>query len=170
MAQKLINLLPYPDEIKFHFANKGKRKKVVYVPGPSDRLGRPEFVPNGLVDVQDFIDASADDIDFKALGNVLVGTGGDVRHHFFSDAPITDVTQLPRNIHELSAMHNKLKKEFDQLPDGLRFLFNDDYESFIKAGKDGSIGQIFGDYYQAQASPAASEPGAAAADDKEGDK
>ena len=161
---KLINLAPLPKKLVTFKAEIGSPKKVVYKYELDPDYGCPRRVPNGFVDIDDFIQESADDIDFKSLGRALIGQGErDVRHHFFSDEPIVDASQLPHNIHELSAMHNKLKKEFDALPEGLQALFENDYEKFIAAGKNGTVGQTIQDYYTAQQSSAA-EPAAAEKD------
>lgn len=153
-----------PSKLKEFFSPAGTRKQVVYKYEMDEKLGCPVRVPNGFIDLDDFIQQSADDIDFKALGTALIGADASldgVNARFRTDAPLVDISGLPKDVHQLSAMHNKLKQDFDNLPADLQNLFDNDYSLFIDAARKGTIGKTINDYYTAQQQPAADSTPAA---------
>lgn len=149
MTQKLnlIFLSKMPSKITYKFSNPGSDKKTVYKYVYSEKHGCPRRVPNGTVNIQDMIQAYADDVDFKAIGKMLVDTRDNVKSHFTDmNGEIMDITGLPRNIHEYEALHNKMKTSFDGLPDEVKVLFNNDLDIFKTAWQSGNLGSIFETY------------------------
>lgn len=94
------------------------------------------------------IQSYADDIDFKAIGKMLVDTRDNVVSHFDLNGEVMDVTGLPRNIHEYEALHNRMKNEYEKLPSDLKTLFNNDFDQFSKSWKTGQIGTVLDTYYK----------------------
>lgn len=118
----------------------GDRKKPVYKYVYDEKYGCPRRVLNGYVDFQDSIEEFKDDIDFSAIGKMLVDNRNNVISHFVSkDGEVVDVTGLPRNIHEINALHNKMKASFDGLDPEIRKIFNDDFDVFRSAYKKGNL-------------------------------
>ena len=110
----LINLAAPQKERKEHFCKAGKATKPVYKYVYDEKHACPRRVLNGEVNVQDMIQSYADDVDFAAMGKMLVANKENVIDHFALNGEIQDVTGLPRNIHEMSALHNKMKEEFEK--------------------------------------------------------
>lgn len=104
------------------------------------------------MDLHDYIQQSADDVDFKSIGKMLVDTRDNVIDHFSLNGEVMDVTKLPRNIHEYEQMHNTMLKEFNNLPAELKVLFQDDFNLFANAWKSGKIGSILDAHYKNVAS------------------
>ena len=148
---QLINLGKMPSKIVFKPVSAGSRKKTVFKYVYSEKHGCPRRVENGEIDIQDMIQAYADDVDFKAIGKMLVDTRDNVKSHFTDmNGEVMDVTGLPRNIHEYEALHNKMKSSFEALPDEVKVLFNNDLDVFKTAWQSGSLGSIFETYEKSQ--------------------
>lgn len=136
----------------------GNRYKTLYKYEFDEKLGCPRRVENGKMDIVDFIQQSANDVDFKAIGKMLVDTRDNVASHFQDDKGQTlDITRLPRNIHEYEALNNKMKKSFDDLDPDVKRLFADDFDVFAKSWRNGSIKGVFDTYNKAKVSAAAVE-------------
>lgn len=149
----LINLLPITqDEKKLIKAtcSPGSRKKVLYKYEFDTAYGCPRRVPSGEMDLQDYIQQSADDVDFKAIGKMLVDTRDNVISHFDLNGEVMDVTKMPRSIQEYEAIHNNMLKEFDAIDPGIKSLFGNDFEQFAKAWRNGSLPTILDNYQKAQ--------------------
>ena len=150
----MINLGVLPKKIKFLCVPAGEKEKTVFKYVYSEKHGCPRRVANGKVNVQDLIQSYADDVDFKAIGKMLVDTRDNVVSHFTDcNGEIIDVTGQPRNIHEFEALHNKMKAKFEELPDGLKELFGNDFNQFAKSYREGTIGSIFETYSKSIAEP-----------------
>ena len=135
--------MPSDKEVKRFSCPAGDRKKPVYKYVFDENYGCPRRVLNGYTDLQDFIQQSADDVDFASIGKMLVDTKNNVLSHFVSkDGEVVDVTGLPRNIHEVNALHNKMKASFDSLPQDVKVMFNNDFDTFRKAYNKGNLAQI----------------------------
>lgn len=154
----LINTPAMPKKLKTNFSPSGDRKKPAWRYEYNEALKCPTRVLNGYVDLQDFIQQSADDVDFKAIGKMLVDTKANVIDHFVSrDGEVVDVTGMPRNVHEFEALHNKLRKEFDALPADMKILFDNDFNLFSSAYRKGTIGTTLDTYFKSKAEPAKTE-------------
>lgn len=146
MTLNLINLGKMPKTVGPIGCHPGSRKKTVFKYVYDEKHGCPRRVENGQVDVQDLIQAYADDIDFKAIGKMLVDTRDNVKSHFDLNGEIMDMTGLPRNIHEYEALHNKMKAEFEKLPTDQKALFNDSFDNFRTAWSGGTLETILKAY------------------------
>lgn len=153
-----------PAKTKLYSVNSGTRKKAVYKYAYDEAYGCPRRVLNGYTDFQDYIQASADDVDFNAIGKMLVDTTQNVVGHFKVEGKTFDMTGVPRNIHEFDALHNKIKAEFDGFPVDIKNLFGNKVEDFKRAYLNGSIGSIMDAYYKSKIGPAKT------VEQKEGDK
>lgn len=143
----MINLGKMPKTVKFFFSSCGSKEKTVFKYVYSEKHGCPRRVPNGKVNIHDLIQSYADDVDFKSIGKMLVDTRDNVVSHFTDvNGEIVDVTGQPRNIHEYEALHNKMKKQFEELPEDLRNLFGGSFDGYRKAYSDGTMGSIFETY------------------------
>ena len=147
MAIWLVNLQKMPKTISRFNSPSGSRKKTTYKYVYSEKHGCPRRVPNGEVDIQDMIQSYADDVDFKSIGKMLVDTRDNVVSHFSLNGEVMDITGLPRNIHEYEAMHNKMKAEYEKLPEDLKTLFGS-FDSFSTSWQDGRIGSIIDTSYK----------------------
>lgn len=149
---KLINIPSLPDvkSIKEFFAPSGSKTKKVFKYVYNEKYGCPRRVVNGVMDLDEYIQQSANDVDFKAMGKMLVDTRSNVISHFDVDGELLDVTGLPRDVREYEKLYNKITKEFGELPDGVRELFGNDVAQFRQAWLNGSLGSIIGNYYQSQ--------------------
>lgn len=147
----LINLGGYPKKITRCHAYSGKKDKIAFKYEYSEKHGCPRRVQNGKVNFDDMIQSYSDDVDFKAIGKMLVDTRDNVVSHFDLNGEVMDVTGLPRNIHEYEALHNKMKSEYEKLPDDLKTLFNNDFDQFSKSWKTGQIGSVMDTYYKSLA-------------------
>lgn len=154
MKIQLINIPSMPAVIRKFYCSPGERKKPLYKYEFDPAYGCPRRVKSGEMDIQDFIQQSADDVDFKAIGKMLVDTRDNVAGHFNLEGEIMDVTKLPRNIHEYEALHNKMLAEFEGLPAGVKSLFNNDFNLFSSAWKSGTIGSTLDTYYKSLSAPA----------------
>ena len=65
---KLINLPEYPKTIKIVGCPTGSEKRPAWKYVYDENYGCPRRVKNGEVNVQDLIQQSADDVDFKSIG------------------------------------------------------------------------------------------------------
>ena len=129
-----------PKKPKWFRCPAGDRKKPVYKYVYDEKYGCPRRVLNGYSDWFDYIQASADDVDFKSIGKMLVDNRNNVVSHFISkDGEVFDATGLPRNIHEVNALHNKMMDSFNNLDPEIKVLFNNDFEVFRKAYKHGNL-------------------------------
>lgn len=129
----------------------GKKMKQLYKYEYSEALGCPDRVPNGMMDLHDYIQQSANDVDFKSIGKMLVDTRDNVASHFTDDkGQELDITRLPRNIHEYEALNNKMRKSFDELDPDVKRLFADDFDVFSKSWRNGSIKGVFDTYNKAK--------------------
>lgn len=149
----LINLMPMPKKISLKKSNVDSKmvgKKILYKYEYDPKFGCPRRVPSGVMDMQDYIQQSADDVDFKQIGKMLVDTKANAIDHFTYDGEVFDVTKLPRNIHEYEAQHNKMLQEFDNIDPGVKALFGNDFDQFANAWRSGSLGQILDNYSAAQ--------------------
>ncbi len=149
----LINCPSLPKEVKFKGSSAGNKKKPVYKYVYDEKYGCPRRVLNGYIDLQEFIQQSANDVDFKTLGKMLVDTRLNIIGHFEVDGEVFDQTALPRDVREYETLYNKIKGEFDSLPVGIKELFGNDLGQFKNAWMNGSIGTILNTYYQSQVSP-----------------
>lgn len=164
----MINLPQMQKSYKKLTCPAGNRKKPLYKYEYDENLHCPRRVKNGEMDLADFIQASADDVDFKSIGKMLVDTRDNVIDHFKMEGETLDITALPRNIHEYELLHNKMKANFDGLPSDMKVLFQNDFEIFSRAWKNGSITQVLSKYY---AKPAVVPTGADPVQkESEGDK
>lgn len=154
---KLINNPAMPKEVKTYGCNPGNKKRPLYKYVYDEKYGCPRRVLNGYMDVQDFIQQSVDDVDFKAIGKMLVDNRDNVISHFEGDDRIIDTTLQPRNVHEFQALHNKMKASFEGLPDDIKALFGNDFQTFAKAYQSGTMKQTF-DTYAAAQGQAAGDP------------
>lgn len=143
----MINLVKMQRLIK-EFLSNGNRKKAIYKYEYSETKHCPVRVPNGFMDLHDFIQQSADDIDFKAIGQMLVDTRENVVDHFKVNGETFDMTGLPRDIHEYELMHNKLQNRFEELPDDMKALFGNDFNNFKRSWNDGSFTSIMKTYFK----------------------
>lgn len=137
----LINLPSMPDQKK-SFKKKSlvyPKTKPLYKYEFNPAYGCPRRVKSGEMDLHDYIQQSADDVDFKSIGKMLVDTRDNVIDHFSLNGEVMDVTKLPRNIHEYEQMHNTMLKEFNNLPAELKVLFQDDFNLFANAWKSGKL-------------------------------
>lgn len=147
----MINLGKMPKSHKHIFSNAGKKEKLIYKYVYDEKHGCPRRVKNGVVNIDDFIQQSADTVDFKAIGQMLVDTRDNVVSHFSSvEGETIDLTGQPRNIHEFEALHNKIKSSYENYPDELKALFGS-YEGFVTAYKSGTVGKIIENHYNVQA-------------------
>lgn len=153
MKVNLISLGKMPSMINFTYSNPGSKTKPAYKYVYSEKHGCPRRVKNGEVNVQDLIQAYADDVDFKAIGKMLVDTRDNVRSHFSLDGEEMDITNLPRNIHEYEALHNKMTAEYEKLPQDLKALFNNDFSVFSSSWQSGKIGSVLDTYYKSLSAP-----------------
>ena len=145
---KLINLsIPKLKEHKTFYAPAGKQTKTVYKYVYDEKYACPRRVANGQVNIQEMIQSYADDVDFAALGKMLVANKENVVDHFDLNGEVQDVTGLPRNIHEYEALHNKMKAEFEKLPQDMRNLFGS-FDNFSNAWRNGTIGGVLDTYYK----------------------
>ena len=151
MSVKLINLPSIPKVIEQFPANNGCEKKISWKYVYDEKYGCPRRVANGEVNLQDMIQQSADDIDFKAIGKMLVDTRENVISHFNADGErVVDTTLMPRNIHEYEALHNKMVASFDALPADVKALFGNSFDSFKQAYLSGTIGSTLDTYAKAK--------------------
>ena len=143
----MINLCIMPKKFGFKSSSCGSRKKTVYKYVYDERYGCPRRVANGEIDVHEMIQAYSDDVDFKAIGKMLVDTRDNVKSHFTDiNGEVIDVTGQPRNIHEYEALHDKMMSQFDALPADLKALFGGSFDGYRKAYADGSMVSIFETY------------------------
>lgn len=154
---KLINLAKPTEKREIHYAASGSRKKVVYKYVYDEKYACPRRVVNGEVDIQDMIQAYADDVDFAAMGKMLVANRDNVLDHFVLNGEVQDVTGLPRNIHEYQALHNKMKEEFEKMPGDLQALFGS-FDGFREAWSSNRIGSMLDTYYKGQEESVSVEP------------
>lgn len=142
--------MPTEKELKYFKGNPGNRKKPVYKYAYDEKYGCPRRVLNGYTDIQEFIQMSADDVDFSAIGKMLVDTKKNVVDHFTTkDGKVLDLTGQPRNIHEYAAMHNKLTESYNALPDDIRGLFGS-FDSFRAAYINGSMKNVLTTYVESK--------------------
>lgn len=144
---KLINLPEYPKVIQQFGSDPGSEKRTAWKYVYDEKYGCPRRVKNGEINVQDMIQQSADDVDFKSIGKMLVDNRDNVVSHFDANGErVVDTTLMPRNIHEYEALHNKMKASFDGLPDDIKVLFGNDFDSFRTAYLNGTIQTTFKTY------------------------
>ena len=125
----------------------GNRYKTLYKYEYDEELHCPRRVVSGKMDIKDFIQQSANDVDFKSIGKMLVDTRDNVISHFTDNKGVTlDITKLPRDIHEYELLHNKMLKSFDGLDPEVKNLFQNDFELFAKSWRNGSIKGVFDTY------------------------
>lgn len=142
----MINLGLYPKKVKVLHSSCGSAEKTVFKYVYSEKHGCPRRVPNGKVNVQELIQSYADDVDFKAIGKMLVDTRDNVVSHFTDvNGEVVDVTGLPRNIHEFEALHNKMKAKYDELPEQLKNLFGG-FDGYKTAYSNGKMTEILNTY------------------------
>lgn len=147
----LINLPSMPKEIKSFATNPGCEKRPAFKYVYDEKYGCPRRVKNGEINIQDMIQQSADDVDFKAIGKMLVDNRDNVISHFNQDGDrIIDTTLMPRNIHEYEALYNKMKASFDSLPDDVKALFGNSFDTFAGAYKAGTLKATFETYANSQ--------------------
>lgn len=146
----LVNLGKMPKELKAFPSPSGNKHKTVYKYVYSEKHGCPRRVPNGEVNIEEMIQSYADDVDFKSIGKMLVDTRDNVVSHFELNGEEMDVTGLPRNIHEFEALHNKIKSEFEKLPDDMKALFGNSVDQFSVSWRSGQIGSVIDTYYKSQ--------------------
>ncbi len=162
----LIGLPKFPKEIKHFCANPGEKEKITYKYVYDEKYGCPMRVESGKIDILDYIQQSADDVDFKSIGKMLVDTRDNVIDHFQMEGETFDVTRLPRNIHEYEALHNKMLAEFDKLPADMKALFGNDFGQFSKSWQTGTIGSVLDTYYKGVAGSGEGQPAPAPEGDK----
>lgn len=149
---KLINLA-IPDKKRTeHFASSGCKTKTVYKYVYNEAYACPRRVANGQINVDDMIQQYADDVDFVQLGKMLVANKENVVDHFALNGEVQDVTGLPRNIHEYEYLHNKIKEEYEKMPDELKNLFGS-FEGFRSSWTSGTIGGVLDTYYKSLQAP-----------------
>lgn len=146
----LINLGKIPSKIQFKNAPRGEKDKITYKYVYDEKHHCPRRVVSGKYDLDAMIQSYADDVDFKAIGQMLVDTRDNVRGHFDLNGETMDVTGLPRNIHEMQALHNKMRDEFYKLPDDMKALFGNDFGSFSSSWQSGQIGSVLDTYYRSK--------------------
>lgn len=144
----------WPEVIK---VTPGSKEKVIYKYVYDEAHHCPRRVPNGTIDLQEYIQQSADDVDFKAIGKMLVDTRDNVVDHFNLNGEEMDITRVPRNIHEYEALHNKMKASFEGLDPDVKRLFQDDFDLFRSAWTNGSIEHILNTASKAADVPVTSE-------------
>lgn len=136
-----------PSKILELKCNAGDRKKPVYKYVYDEKYGCPRRVHNGDINIQDIIQQSADDVDFKSIGKMLVDNRDNVLSHFDATGErVIDTTLMPRNIHEYEALHNKMKASFEGLPADVKALFGNDFDSFRTAYLNGTMQTTFKTY------------------------
>lgn len=144
--QNIVNLQKMPKKVEFKLNARHSKDKTVFKYVFDEKHGCPRRVPNGKVDVQAMIQSYADDVDFKAIGKMLVDTRDNVVSHFTDvNGEVVDVTGLPRNIHEYEALHNKMKQKYEELPEGLKTLFGS-FEGYKSAYNSGKMNDILNTY------------------------
>lgn len=151
---ELLNLPKMPKTIKRFPTPSGSKEKVTYKYEYDPKYGCPRRVVSGKVDLQAYIQASADDVDFKAIGKMLVDNRDNVLSHFELEGETMDITGLPRNIHEYEALHNKMLKSYEGLPSDIKALFSNDFDVFASSWKNGTIGTVLNNYYTSQSQKA----------------
>lgn len=148
----LINLAIPTKKRSVHYANSGKKTKVVYKYVYDEKHGCPRRVPNGEMNIQDMIQSYADDVDFAALGKMLVANKENVIDHFAMNGEVEDITGLPRNIHEMNALHNKMVEEYEKIEPGFKQMFGS-LDAFKQAWSSGRLGEMYDTYIKSLASP-----------------
>lgn len=146
----LISLGKMPKEVKFVSSPIGKKDKITYKYVYEEKHHCPRRVVSGKYDLDEMIQQYADDVDFKAIGQMLVDTRDNVRGHFDLNGETMDVTGLPRNIHEMAALHNKMQDEFAKLPEEMKALFGNDFSIFSNSWQTGQIGAVLDTYYKSK--------------------
>ena len=151
---ELVNLAKFPKVRKTFYASAGKKLKKVYKYVYSEELQCPRRVENGFINVDEMIQSYKDDVDFAALGKMLVTNKENVIDHFALNGEIQDVTGLPRNIHEYEALYNKMKEEYEKIPEELKSMFGS-FDGFSEAWRSNRIGSMIDTYYKSIQEPAA---------------
>lgn len=155
----MVNLINCPSlTLKKHKLLKtpaGSKTKPVYKYVYNEKYGCPRRVISGEIDIDAYIQQAADDVDFKALGQMIVDSRDNVVSHFQMEGEVLDVTKLPRNIEEYQALYVKMQDEFNKLPVEMKALFGNDINQFRTCWMNGSIGSILDGYYKGIAQPAA---------------
>lgn len=156
MVQYLMMIQPMlKKQYKFIFSPSGKKDRPVYKYVYDEKYGCPRRVLNGYYDFHDFIQEGRDNVDFKSLGEILVDSKKNIIDHFVDkDGQIVDVTGQPRNIHEANKLYNDLRESFNSLPDGLKALFDNDFETFRGSYNAGTMGSKIEGYYKSLEPPA----------------
>lgn len=126
----------------------GKKTKPTYKYVYDEKYGCPRRVVSGEINIFEYIQQAADDVDFKALGQMIVDSRDNVVSHFQMEGQVLDVTKLPRNIEEYESLYNKMSDEFNKLPADMKALFGNDINQFRSAWMSGSIGGILDGYYK----------------------
>lgn len=156
----LLNLPKMPKSLKINYCHPGDKKRPLYNYKFDEKYGCPRRVLNGYMDQQEYIQQSADDVDFKAIGKMLVDNRDNVITHFTSDTgEIIDVTGQPRNIHEYNNLQNKMREEFEAMPTDIKALFANDFDTFSKSYRNGTLGSTLETYYKSKVEPAPTEEG-----------
>ena len=125
----------------------GKRPRFKYV--YDENYGCPRRVLDGYINVQDMIQSFADDVDFKAIGKMLLSAQDNVVGSFVKDGKTVDVTGMPRNVHEYNSLITKIKGQFDALDPEIKGLFGD-FDTFQRAYVNGSMKSIFETYVKSK--------------------
>lgn len=146
----LINCPSMPDfkKVKHVKTPTGSRKKKIYKYVYDEKYGCPRRVVSGEIDIFAYIQEAANDVDFKALGAMLVDARNNVLSHFEIEGETLDITGLPRNIQEYESLYNKMNDEFNKLPAELKALFGNDIAHFRSCWMNGSIANILDAYYK----------------------
>lgn len=158
----LINLPSIKDVKKYKrkSAPIGSKTKPVYDFKYDEKYGCPRRVIKGVLDLDEYIQQCADDIDFKALGKMIVDTRDNVVSHFTMEGEMFDQTALPRDVRELESLYKTMYAEFDKLPSDVKALFGDDFNQFKTSWMNGSIGNVLDAYYKSLTpAPTTSEEG-----------
>lgn len=144
----MINLGKMPKSVKVLHQHAGKKEKPIYKYVYDEKHGCPRRVQTGICNIDEFIQQSADTVDFKAIGQMLVDTRDNVVSHFSSvEGETIDITGQPRNIHEYADLQAKIKSSFESYPEELKVLFGS-FEGFSRAYRNGSVGQVIDSYYK----------------------
>ena len=150
----MINLGKMPKEHKPLFSSPGSKEKPIYKYVMNEKYGCPRRYVAGKTNLQDYIQQSKDDVDFKSIGKMLVDNRENVISHFDMNGEIVDVTGHPRDIHELNDLEVKMRNSFKSLEPDLQAQFDNDFDIFASNYKSGRLSSIIQNYYDKKAADA----------------
>lgn len=115
-------------KFKRAYSNPGERLKYDYRE-VIDEDGKFRIEPDGVTDIQEFIEASADSVDINNIIDRYIA--GDESAFEKLEGMYADVSGMPRNLMDIMNINLRVEQAFNELPNDIKNVYGNNYLEFL---------------------------------------